>query len=272
MDWSVLERGYYLLQRLNSRTMPGRLIRTPLHLLLKRTVVKICRGPAKGMKWIVGSSNHSCWLGIYELDKQVALRRFVRPGMTVYDIGAHTGFYSLFFARLVRGGGQVYAFEPIAENVRYLLAHIRMNRLTNIKVVQAAAAERTGFFGFSVDRPPSENKLIEAENALLIVPGLSLDDMVEAGVLRLPELIKIDTEGAEARVLSGMRRLLEKYRPIVFVALHGMEQSQICVQILESVHYLLYDLGGRPLSGLSEIDEIYGLPEEHAAMLKEAIL
>jgi hypothetical protein len=58
-----------------------------------------------------GSSNHGCWLGTYELDKQCALQRLVKLGITVYDIGSRAGFYTLFFSRIATEGG-VYAFEP----------------------------------------------------------------------------------------------------------------------------------------------------------------
>jgi hypothetical protein len=84
-------------------TLLGKVLRLPLRLLPKGMVVPILTGPAKGQKWIVGSSNHGCWLGTYELEKQAVLERFVKPGMTVYDIGAQAGFYSLFFSRLVGG-------------------------------------------------------------------------------------------------------------------------------------------------------------------------
>jgi hypothetical protein len=91
---------------ISNRTLLGKVLRLPLRLLPKGMAIPILRGSAKGLKWIVGSSNHGCWLGTYELEKQVALERFVKPGMTVYDIGAQAGFYTLFFSRLVGGGGR----------------------------------------------------------------------------------------------------------------------------------------------------------------------
>src|SRR5215475_14063057 len=103
-------------------TLPGKLLRLPLRLLPKRMVVRIHRGRAKGLKWIVGSSTHGCWLGTYELEKHLALERYVKPGMVVYDVGAQAGFFTLIFSRLV-DGGQVIAFEPLPENLDHLLFH-----------------------------------------------------------------------------------------------------------------------------------------------------
>jgi FkbM family methyltransferase len=205
VNWSAIDR----------RSILGRFLRLPLRLLPRELVMTIRRGPAKGMKWIVGSSNHGCWLGPYELDKQQALTQFVRTGMTVYDIGAQAGFYTLFFSRLV-GEGKVYAFEPFAENVQHLLWHIRMNGVRNAQVIQVALAERVHLAGFTVDRGISQNALIDAVNASLLVPTLSLDEAVEIHGLTPPDLIKMDVEGAESVILKGVRRTLERYRPTVF--------------------------------------------------------
>jgi hypothetical protein len=90
VNWSAIDR----------RSILGRFLRLPLRLLPRGLVITIRRGPAKSMKWLVGSSDHGCWLGTYELDKQQALTQFVRTGMTVYDVGAQAGFYTLFFSRL----------------------------------------------------------------------------------------------------------------------------------------------------------------------------
>ena len=120
INWSTID----------NRSLLGKLLRLPLRALPTRMVTRIRRGPVKGLKWVVGSSNHGSRLGTYELDKQDALRKFVKPGMTVYDIGAQVGFYTLFFSRLVGDSGRVYAFEPFAGNIQYLMAHVRMNHLS----------------------------------------------------------------------------------------------------------------------------------------------
>jgi hypothetical protein len=90
----------------------GQLIRLPARLLPKSAVMHIQRGPARGMRWISGSATHGCWLGTYELPKQALVERLVRPGMTVYDIGAQAGFYTLVFSRLVGSAGLSLRSSP----------------------------------------------------------------------------------------------------------------------------------------------------------------
>lgn len=246
---------------INSDSPLGRFLRFPLRILPKGTVMKIRRGPAQGMKWIVGSSNHGCWLGTYEMEKQVALERFVKPGMSIYDIGAQAGFYTLFFSSLIGVGGKVYAFEPFAENVNYLVSHIRINGLGNVQVIQVALAEGTNIKGFATNRGKSQNTFVDNSTALLLVPTLTIDEVIEKNRFIPPKLMKIDVEGSEIEVLQGARRTFECYRPIIFVALHGNEQKKACQTFLEEVGYRIYDLAGNHLIGGSYSDEVYALPD-----------
>lgn len=243
INWSAIDH----------RSLGGLLLRLPVRALPRRTVMRIRRGPAKGMRWIAGSATHGCWLGTYELDKQRALERVVRAGMTVYDIGAQAGFYTLFFSRLVGESGRVYAFEPCPYEARFLIEHARINQLQNVKVIQAAVGERTDLTGLTVDRGQTQNRICRLSDALLTVPMLALDG---AG-LPPPDLIKMDVEGAESAVLGGARRMLCERRPLVFIALHGPEQRAACLEILQATGYRAYSLAGQSLNGACAIDEIY---------------
>jgi len=137
---------------IDHRSLTGRLLRLPARALPAGTVMNIRRGPTRRMKWIAGSAIHGCWLGTYQLDKQVALQRFVQPGLTVYDIGPQAGFYTLLFSRLVGDRGRVFAFEPCPYEARFLVDHVRMNKLANVRVILAAVADQAGLVAMSTDR------------------------------------------------------------------------------------------------------------------------
>jgi len=68
---------------ITNQSLTGRLLRFPLTLVPPGSILGIRRGPAKGLRWISGSATHGCWLGTYELDKQRALERFIKPGMMI---------------------------------------------------------------------------------------------------------------------------------------------------------------------------------------------
>ena len=158
-------------------------------------------------------------------------------------------------------GGRVYTFEPFAENLRYLVAHITMNRLSNVKVVQVALADKTGLAGFTVDRGKSQNALVGSGESPLMVATMRLDELVEDCGFSPPDLVKLDVEGAETSVLEGGRLTLERHRPVVFAALHGRRQQETCRLILESLGYELFALNGRRIAtSLIDVDEVYALP------------
>jgi len=176
--------------------------------------------------------------------------------MTVYDIGAQAGFYTLFFSQLVGDSGQCFAFEPCPYESRFLADHVRMNRLTNVRVIQAAVAERTGFVGISTDRGCCQNQICDDAKTALMVPCVDLDSLEVPS----PDLIKIDVEGAESDVLGGASRTLREKRPVVFVALHSDKQSTKCTALLKAAGYAVYDLKGQSVNGVPSGDEIYAVP------------
>ncbi len=247
-DWSAILPGSPL----------GRLLRLPLRLLPRGRAVPILTGPNRGFRWVVGSSLHRCWLGTYELAKMQVLARFVRPGMSVFDIGANAGFYTLLFSRLVGERGAVWAFEPLAENAQNLLVHARLNRLSNVTLVQAAVSQATDLLSFHI----AENRLMGAlceGPGRYRVPTVSLDELVERGIAPRPDLIKMDVERGEEAVIEGAQSLLRRARPVLFVALHGTTRA--CQRALAGLGYQLCRLDGTPLGPEpAETDEVYALP------------
>ena len=176
---------------------------------------------------------------LYEPDIAEVFLRALRDGDTVLDVGANIGFFSLLAARLVGPGGRVIGFEPVADNLERLAANIAHNGLDTITFVEFPASDRIGDTVFHLnsdnqgghslwapgDFPPNARSretprsiatrttTIDAERTLL---GFAT-----------PRLIKIDTEGAEHRVLAGAAGLLRESRvPYVIAELHefGLER------------------------------------------------
>jgi FkbM family methyltransferase len=233
------------LSRLSPTSFLGALLRLPLRVIPKSAVVGVRSGINEGLRWVVGSSIHGCWLGHYEIEKQAVVRRLVKPGMKVFDIGANAGFYTLAFARLVGERGHVWAFEPLAENVQNLRRHVALNGFTNVTVVQAAVSERAGVARFATAESNSMGRLAAGGN--FEVPTVSLDEFcVQAGI-DSPDLIKLDIEGGESLALKGAGRVIAQGKATILLALHGREQEKNCVSILRTARYLLQYLDGGPV-------------------------
>lgn len=245
---------------INSKSLTGSLLRLPLRLLPRNLAVPIIQGPLRGKKWIIGSSNHGCWLGSYELEKQRLMAQMVKPGTVVFDIGANVGFYTLLASSLVGEGGRVYAFEPLAGNIDYLERHLKMNAAHNVTLFQAAVSDREGIASFQQGDSNSMGRL--DEKGTIAVEIVSLDELFFKGVLPLPDYMKIDVEGAELSVLKGARHILEKRSPTIFLATHGSEVHSQCLSLLRSLDYVCRPLS--PAKDMATCDELLASKGEYA--------
>jgi FkbM family methyltransferase len=239
-------------------TFAQKLVRMPLRLIPSKMRIRIRAGANRGLLWIVGSNVHQCWLGTYEAAKQREMNRVSREGMTVWDIGANVGFYTLAFARAVGDRGSVVAFEPLGSNVAFLLRHIELNDFRNVTVFQSAVSDRSGFISFSLGAHSSMGK-IESDSTYKI-PSIAIDEFIAGQSLSKPNLLKIDVEGAEALVLQGAEILLTRDGPEIWLALHGKKAMSDCTQLLKSFGYSLYRLDGSQADEI-DVDEIVAKKE-----------
>lgn len=133
------------------------------------------------------------------------------PGALVVDVGAHLGHYSLIAGRGVGNSGKVLAFEPHPRNLKYLRQNIQDNDLSDhVVVVSQAISAQRGSATFYVDEFESDTSGLHQSSAD------SLPMQIETAPLsahlpdgQLPSLIKVDVEGAELEVLSGMENIIE---------------------------------------------------------------
>lgn len=237
--------------KISYRSFVGRLIRLPLRLIPKGAVLPILQGRLRGKKWIVGAGEHGYWLGSYELRKRKAFEAEIRPNTVIYDIGANVGFYSLLAAHLSGQDGRVYAFEPLGRNVDFIRRHAALNQFTNIEVFEAAVAEYSGevFFdpGFSIATGHI------SEKGTVKVRQVCLDELLAAGEIVPPDVIKVDVEGAEFAVFKGAQKLVEKFRPLIFLDTHGRDVHDLTVQFLTDYGYHIEILDGRTLADAKEL-------------------
>lgn len=247
------------LTQFSNASVFGRLLRLPLRCVPAGLALPILSGINRGMSWITGSATHGSWLGTYETDKQACLASLLKPGMVFFDVGANAGFYTLAAARLVGETGRVFAFEPLAENVTNLRKHIQLNALRNTAIVQAAVADENTLSGFDV--APSKAMGALGVNGDYWVPTVSLDHALAHFGFPGPDVIKLDVEGAESRVLKGAATLLAAGKAVWLIALHGDAQRSLCMEILSSYHYRLTHLNGDALSPHDRaVDEIVAFP------------
>jgi FkbM family methyltransferase len=236
---------------ISNESLIGKLLRAPLRLIPPSTILPILQGVLRGKKWTVGSATHGCWLGSYEYQKQKALQQELKAGEVVYDIGANVGFYSLLASVTVGETGHVYSFEPLPENSRELRKHLEMNHIRNCTVIDAAVSSTNGEANFD----PSDDRCLGhlASAGSLWVRTVALDELASRKLIRLPNLMKIDIEGAELECLRGAAHIVQVSRPVIFLATHGSEIHLACAELLAKWNYGLTSLDGKPVESADEL-------------------
>jgi FkbM family methyltransferase len=164
------------------------------------------------------------------------LRSLVAPNATIVDVGANIGYTSLLLAQAAGRGGRVLSFEPSSTNLVELRRNCSATAFAPIRVEGKAVGDRCGRTRISRELNATVTASAETE-ATEEVEVVVLDGFLEEP----PDLIKIDVEGFEEKVLAGARQTLEQHRPNLFLELHpqllpGVEASKRIVSGL-SRHY-----------------------------------
>lgn len=143
----------------------------------------------------------------------------LRPGMVAFDVGANIGYLALYLRHRIGEAGQLYCFEPEPANFAELEANLQRNHLSNCHAVQVAVGAKEGTVTFSTGL----NGFVAPEGLPGIpVPVIPLDQFIEQRRLARVDFVKIDVEGFEADVLSGMSATLSRPdKPILYVEVHG---------------------------------------------------
>jgi FkbM family methyltransferase len=181
--------------------------------------------------------------------------------MTFLDAGANDGFYTIFAAKRVGSQGTVWAFEPSGREVGRLRHNLELNRLA-ARIFPLALADSSGQAELRVGayEHAGHNTLgafayqTEMESKEL-VEVRRLDEVVSENPLARLDVIKIDVEGAELRLLRGAVETLRKYRPVLLFEVsegslkHQDGSPEELLAFLRSENYLIYTF-----------DRVTGLP------------
>jgi FkbM family methyltransferase len=169
--------------------------------------------------------------GQFEAPIYYVMRDALTKGDVFVDVGAHVGFFSLCAAHLVGPNGRVLAFEPQPGAYESLQRNIAINRLKNIECFSIALSESSDVRCLYLDKMHNSGAASFAKSAHSgcshLVQTKTYDEIAEHNRLPVPNLIKIDAEGAELLVLRGMRRLLAHARPIIICEISEWNQRQL---------------------------------------------
>ncbi|HEY6630279.1 MAG TPA: FkbM family methyltransferase [Rhizobiaceae bacterium] len=150
----------------------------------------------------------------YEAMELEELRKAVKPGAHVVDVGANTGNHTIFFAGPMKAAS-VLPFEPLPAAANALRAAVERNGLQNVDLSR---------LGVGVSDEAGRVRLVFSGRGGLGATSLEPDPAGEISVATLDsmisgrlDLLKIDVEGMEMSVLAGSQDLIGRWKPLIFI-------------------------------------------------------
>jgi FkbM family methyltransferase len=223
--------------------------------------------------------------GDYEPIETAFVKRYVRRGMAVVDVGANLGWFTVHLALLVGAKGRVDAFEPRADLMDLLNKTIAENKLTNVTTHNFALGSQNSYGQVIWSIPdvnPGGTNLVSSDFAAPGITGQSVAVRTfDTCVSHHIDFIKIDVEGSEILTFQGAKRILAKDRPLILVEINPsnlMRTSGVSAtdfgKFVEELDYCLYEIAadgscGRQvsnseLSAVQTLVNVAMLPKERA--------
>jgi FkbM family methyltransferase len=172
-------------------------------------------------------------------------RDWLKPGMTVIDVGANVGVYTFSAATRVGSTGKVLAVEPFSGCVRCLEETVRINGFDWVTICDGAASDRQGTARLSLSSASELNELVMDDReggSFDEVACFTLDRLFEQENLERVDMIKIDAEGHELSILAGSKRISSEFSPVILyeniAGSHGSNQA--VAEYLISIGYGLF--------------------------------
>ena len=200
---------------------------------------------------------HVAFFGTYEPEVRRIFRTVLPLGGIALDIGANVGWHTLLMASLVGASGRVLAVEANPFLRQRLQDHLCLNRFRNVEVIPCAAAESDGTIEFYApganDSASGSGHVVKVgtgePSGAIRVEARRLDAIIAAAGVERVDLIKIDVEGFEWRVLRGGEETIAKFRPhIVFEynaesAPRGGGTPELISEFFRAYRYRLFAIG-----------------------------
>tara|TARA_B100000945_G_scaffold313313_1_gene309221 strand:- start:1344 stop:2216 length:873 start_codon:yes stop_codon:yes gene_type:complete len=151
----------------------------------------------------------------------------ISDGMVVYDIGGHVGMYTLPFAKIVGKNGKVFVFEPDKNGYEAIKVNLDLNNIENVKLFDCAMSDKSDLAEFFLRPDKDTHSLFEETLApsktgaqkKINVQSYTIDDLILRKLAPPPNFIKIDTEGAELKILNGIKKNYSSLN-YIFIEIH----------------------------------------------------
>jgi FkbM family methyltransferase len=191
-----------------------------------------------GLDWLLNPADSVqrdvFWYGVKDVFEIFHIKRFIKPGDIVFDVGANFGYYSIKLAALLEGNCKVYAFEPCPPNFQRLSHNVNKNNLGRCVfpfelgfsdvIGNTTMSQTPGNSGGTYVTPNSHEGGIQLQ---------TIDHFCRAHNITRIDFMKIDVEGLEPLVLKGAIPYFDKLRelPVILIELNPecLQRAGFCV-------------------------------------------
>ena len=190
--------------------------------------------------------------GKYENAEISFLKKYIKPGFTVVDIGANIGLHSLYMCKLVGEQGFVHSFEPFQKNFKSLKRNISLNHFQNIALENIAVSDSASgievFYNSDTHNLGAVTMFPENQSYSERVNSITLDHYAHEKSIKKIDFVKIDIEGGEYPALMGMKKILISHSPILLIEIEPKILSRTpyteenIINFLSENNYTLYSI------------------------------
>jgi FkbM family methyltransferase len=217
--------------------------------------------------------------GVYDEFEIELVKKEIKPGDTVLDLGANIGYYTLIFAKLVGKSGKVYAFEPDPNNFALLKKNVKINGYNNVVLINKAVSNKTEKLKlYLCEDNNGDHRIYDSHDGrkCIEIESVKLDNYFKDYNGKV-DFIKIDIQGAEAAAAQGMFNLLKKNKSVKIISefwpiglkRFGVEPIEY-LNLLTKLGFRLFNIEEQKKitpTSISELLERYTLKKENFANL-----
>ena len=176
------------------------------------------------------------------------IKQLVNSNENIIEIGSNIGTHTVPLAKHLSSGGRIFAFEPQSQNYKLLLDNIKDNEIKNVEVLKLALSskegeafmnkfdeEKTSNYGdariFSNNSENFEKVLVKTLDQIFYDKSLEKFSV---------KLIKCDTQGQELNIILGSEKIIEKYKPFLYLENDDIVMSKNLIEKIKSMGYILF--------------------------------
>ena len=176
------------------------------------------------------------------------IKQLTKTNDNVIEVGSNIGTHTIPLAKHLSQGGLLYALEPQSQNYKILIKNINQNDLQNIKVFKIAASNKKSEAYMNLFDENETNNFGDARifNKIFTnfekVSVSTLDELFfhEFNENKKLVLVKCDAQGQETNIINGSKKIIEKFKPLLYVENDNIEQSKNLIETIKSLHYSLF--------------------------------